>query len=167
VPDEPTPAAAPRPEWFTDPGAAFLLSQVGFHTSRRWTERLEPLGVDARHVVLLRLVAAREGRSQQEMGAAMGLPPSRIVALVDDLEHDRLVERRRDRRDRRRHGLYLTSEGRRLLAAVARVSAAHEREICAALGDAEREQLVDLLTRIATDQGLIRGVHPGVDSDAD
>jgi hypothetical protein len=40
------------------PGAAYLLSQVGAHSSRRWHERLQPLGLDPRQVVVLRMVAA-------------------------------------------------------------------------------------------------------------
>jgi DNA-binding MarR family transcriptional regulator len=155
----------PTAEWFTSPGAAFLLSQIGFHTSRLWVQRLAPLGVDARHVVLLRLVAAGEGRSQQAMGAAMNVPASRIVALVDDLERQGLLERRRNTEDRRRHGLFLTAEGRRVLSAVQKVSAEHEDRTCAALNPTERTELVRLLSRIAADQGLIRGVHPGVDGD--
>jgi DNA-binding MarR family transcriptional regulator len=143
------------------PGAAFLLSQLGAHSGRRWTERLTPFGLDPRHVVLLRHVAAEEGRSQQALGEALGIPPSRMVALVDDLERRGLLERRPNPADRRVRALYLTDEGRKLLEEIMRISAEHERDLTKGLAPAEREQLIALLKRVAASLGLIEGVHPG------
>lgn len=144
------------------PGAAFLLSQVGIHSARLWGERMGGLDLDPRHVVLLRLVAAKEGRSQQALGEQMRLPPSRMVSFVDELEDQGLLERRSDPGDRRVRALYLTDAGRRTLDRVMRVAAEHEEHMCASLGGAEREQLIALLSRIAAEQGLAPGVHPGV-----
>jgi DNA-binding MarR family transcriptional regulator len=147
------------------PGAAFLLSQVGIQSSRVWSERMAALGLDPRHVVLLRLIAAEEGRSQQALGDQMRLPPSRMVSFVDELEGRGLIERRADPEDRRVRALYLTAGGRKTLDKVMRASAEHEEHMCAGLGAAEREQLIGLLSRIVTHQGLTPGVHPGVGLD--
>lgn len=157
MPSPPKPSAAR----LRVPGAAFLLSQLGAHSGRLWARRLAPFGLDPRHVVLLRHVAAEEGRSQQALGEALGIPPSRMVALVDDLERRHLLERRPDPSDRRVRALYLTGEGRQLLGEVMRLSAEHERDLTRGLAPAEREQLVALLRRVAADLGLIEGVHPG------
>src|SRR6266545_1596349 len=97
------------------PGAAFLLSQLGYHSSRLWQGRLAPLGLDPRHVMLLRHVAVEEGRSQQALGEALQIPPSRMVALVDALEQRGLLRRRPDPDDRRVRTLHLTRDGQRLL----------------------------------------------------
>lgn len=144
------------------PGVAFLLSQLGSHSSRLWQERLAPLGLDPRHVVLLRHVAAEEGRSQQALGEALRIPPSRMVALVDALEQRHLLRRQPIPDDRRVRTLHLTYEGRRLLGEVMEMSAGHERQLCAGLRADEREQLIALLSRLAAQQGLVEGVHPGV-----
>jgi DNA-binding MarR family transcriptional regulator len=144
------------------PGVAFLLSQLGSHSSRLWQERLAPLGLDPRHVVLLRHVAAEEGRSQQALGEALRIPPSRMVALVDAMEQRDLLRRQANPHDRRVRTLHLTGEGRRLLGEVMEVSAEHERQLCAGLRAAERERLIALLSRLAAQQGLVEGVHPGV-----
>jgi hypothetical protein len=69
------PSSTPAAAHLRVPGVAFLLSQLGFHSTRLWKDRLAPLGVDPRHVVLLRHVAAAEGQSQQALGRAMQLPP--------------------------------------------------------------------------------------------
>jgi DNA-binding MarR family transcriptional regulator len=144
------------------PGAAYLLSQVGVHSSRLWSERLEVLGVDPRQVLLLRHVAAEEGRSQQSLEKALQVPASRIVALVDGLEERGLVERRRNRKDRRVHALHLMPEGREILEKVMEISKEHEADLCVGLEAAEREQLVRLLNRIVAEQGLAPGGHPGL-----
>jgi DNA-binding MarR family transcriptional regulator len=143
------------------PGAAFLLSQLGYHSSRLWQGRLAPLGLDPRHVMLLRHVAIAEGRSQQALGEAVQIPPSRMVALIDVLEQRGLLRRRPDPNDRRVRTLHLTRDGRRLLNKVMEVSLEHERQLCKGLQPAEREQLIALLSRLAAEQGLGEGVHPG------
>jgi DNA-binding MarR family transcriptional regulator len=89
------------------------------------------------------------------------MPPSRMVAFVDDLEERNLVERRRDPSDRRVHSLHLTAAGSKVMNQLASVGAAAEDALLRALEPAEREQLASLLRRIAADQGLTPGVHPG------
>jgi DNA-binding MarR family transcriptional regulator len=161
------PSAPPPAAHLRVPGVAFLLAQLGFHSTRLWKDRLTPLGIDPRHAVLLRHVAAAQGQSQQALGRAMQLPPSRMVALVDELERAGLLERRPSPADRRAHALHLTGEGRRLLVRLMQVSADHEAQLCAGLTQAERHRLIDLLSRIAAEQGLPTGVHPGVATNAD
>jgi DNA-binding MarR family transcriptional regulator len=142
-------------------GAAFLLSQLGYHSSRLWQGRLAPLGLEPRHVMLLRHVAIAEGRSQPALGEAVQIPPSRMVALVDILEQRGLLRRRPDPNDRRVRTLHLTRDGWRLLDKVMEISLEHERQLCKGLQPAEREQLITLLSRLAAEQGLGEGVHPG------
>jgi DNA-binding MarR family transcriptional regulator len=140
----------------------FLLSTLGFTSQRRWAERLRPLGLDARQAAMLRHVASIEGRSQQALATALRIPASRVVALVDDLEHRGLLERRPDPRDRRVRALHLTQKGKRLLARVMELSEEHEAELSAGLRPAERRQLVDLLRRLAAREGGPIEVHPGI-----
>jgi DNA-binding MarR family transcriptional regulator len=150
------------------PGAAFLLSQLGGRSSRRWKARLEPIGLEPREVMLFRHVALSEGRSQRELALAMGLPASRVVALVDRLEGRGWVERRTSPRDRRARALHLTGQGRAVLEQIMAVSAEHEAELTAPLTPAERTVLIGLLLRLAAASGLGEGVHPGfADPDAD
>jgi DNA-binding MarR family transcriptional regulator len=85
-----------------------------------------------------------------------------MVALVDELERQGLLERRPSPADRRAHALYLSGDGRRLLDRLMQVSADHEAQLCAGLTQAERHRLIDLLSRLAAKQGLPTGVHPGV-----
>jgi DNA-binding MarR family transcriptional regulator len=148
------------PDTLRVPGAAYLLSQVGAHSSQRWQERLGPLGLGARSVLILRHVAADEGRTQSSLSASLAVPPSRIVAIVDELERRGLVERQANPTDRRANALRLTGRGRRLLDELSAISQAHEAEICAGLPESDRQRLIELLEAIVSKQGLVRGSHP-------
>jgi DNA-binding MarR family transcriptional regulator len=139
----------------------FLLAQVGAHAAARFAQRLEPLGLTPAHAGLLRLIASSAGASQQQIALALGAFPSRMVALVDELQRRKLVERQENPQDRRSHALALTADGRRTLDAIGRVAREHQDALLAALSPAERETLSQLLLRVADDQGLTRGVHPG------
>jgi DNA-binding MarR family transcriptional regulator len=161
-------ASTPPAEQLRVPGVAFLLSQLGYYSSRRWKVRLAPLGLDPRQVMVLRRLAGDEGRSQQALGDALQIPPSRMVALVDALEQRGLLMRRPSPSDRRVRTLHLTKEGRRLLSRVMEISLEHEQELCSGLQPANREQLLTLLNRLAAEQGLAEGIHPGAaDPDPD
>lgn len=119
-----------------------------------WRERIAGLGLDPRHVVLLKLVAHQEGRSQLALGRQMGLPPSRMVAVVDELENLKMLERRPNPRDRRMRTLYLTDEGRRTLDAVDGLSGEHEGYMSRGLSRPEIRELARLLTVVAAEHGL-------------
>src|SRR3954470_4876851 len=117
--------------------AGFLLAQLGTHRHRRFAERLAPLGLHPRHFGILTHLAANEGQSQQALSSALGIHRSAVVALVDDLEHRGLAERRRDLVDRRAYTLYLTPPGRDVLAQLERIAEEHEAELLAALEASE------------------------------
>jgi DNA-binding MarR family transcriptional regulator len=142
------------------PDLGLLLVQLGFHVGNRFREALAPLGLEPRHVGLLRRLATAEGQSQQALGQTLGITPNRMVFLVDDLEAHGLVERRRNPSDRRSHALYLTTRGRRALRDAADATAQHN-ELGSSLTHAERDQLVALLRRLAREQGINEHALPG------
>ena len=140
---------------------AFLLAQVGAHAAGKFAERLGPLGLTPAHVGSLRLIAASAGASQQAIAERLGMFPSRFVALVDELEERSLVRRLEDPRDRRVYRLEVTPQAKELLQAVGRVAREHQEALLAALNAGERDLLASLLSRVADQQGLKPGVHPG------
>jgi DNA-binding MarR family transcriptional regulator len=141
---------------------AFLLSQVGIYASKRFAERIATVGLQPPLFRVLNLVDAEEGKSQQAIAAGIEIPPSRMVALVDELERLGLVERRPDPKDRRVRALFLTAEGRRCLARGRKIAKQHEAELTKGMKAADRERLVGLLQKIVDEQAIGRGVHPGL-----
>jgi DNA-binding MarR family transcriptional regulator len=141
---------------------AFLLSQVGIHASRQFAEKIAAVDLNPPLFRVLNLVDAAEGQSQQAIGAAIDVPASRMVALVDELEQRGLVERRPNPDDRRMRALYLTKRGRSALARGRAIAAEHEKALTQGMNSADRKRLVGLLQKIVDEQAIGKGVHPGL-----
>jgi len=141
--------------------AAFLLAQVGAHAAARFAGRLRELELAPPHAGILRILSQRPGITQQQLATALNMVPSRLVELLDDLGNRGLIERREDPDDRRCYALHLTDKGGTTLAEIGRVAREHSRSLLAALKEEEQRQLADLLERIADEQGLTPGIHPG------
>jgi DNA-binding MarR family transcriptional regulator len=126
--------------------------------------RLQELELVPAHAGSLRAIAANPAISQQALASLLGMMPSRLVALLDELENRGLVERRDHPADRRIYAIHLTEKGSRMMAELGRVARAHDDAVCGALSEKEREVLWSLLSRIADEQKLTPGVHPGFSS---
>jgi DNA-binding MarR family transcriptional regulator len=142
-------------------GAAFLLAQIGAHAAAKFAERLKPLKVTPAHAGILRVISGTRDMSQQGLAKHLGMFASRMVVLLDEMERAGLVERKASATDRRTYALHLTVRGKEKLNAIGRVAREHQDTLCAALSANERETLADLLSRIADEQRLTPGVHPG------
>jgi len=158
--DPPVAEQAPR-------SVGFLISQLGFFSSKAFMEALEPVGIGPKEFLLMRFVQATQGRSQQALAERLGVPASRMVALVDHLEEAGLVERRPDPEDRRVRGLFLTRKGRGALERAAKIAIDYETRLCAGINREEREQLIDLLQKLQASQTHLKGVHPGLVQERD
>lgn len=141
------------------PGAAFLLAQVGAHAASRFAARLSEVGLVPAHAGMFRILSATPAISQQALAAALGTVPSRLVALVDDLEARGLVERRAHESDRRTYALHLTDKGKATMETISRIAREHRQDLLAALSNEEQATLSALLQRVAEQQGL-RGFAP-------
>ena len=141
--------------------AAFLIAQVGAHAASRFAERLAKLKLAPRHAGILRILSSTPAITQQTLATTLGMVPSRLVALVDDMEARGLIERRENPDDRRRYCLHVTEKGRSTLETIGRISREHSQSLLAAISEDEQRQLATLLQRIADEQGLAHGVHPG------
>ena len=141
------------------PRIAFLLSQVGAHVSQRFTDRLHALDLTPSEAAVLRLVGRTPGLSQRSIAQRVGAVPSRIVKLVDDLEHRDLVTRTRSASDRRNYELHLTGAGQATLTALRGIAEAHEAEIRDGLTDEQATQLAAALQVLAAVHHLDSEAH--------
>jgi DNA-binding MarR family transcriptional regulator len=140
---------------------AFLLAQLGAHAAAQFAERLGVLELTSADAGILRLLRAEAGLSQQELAARLQIHPSRLVAILDNLEKRRFVERRANPDDRRLYSLHLTQAGGEILEKIGGVARKHQDDLLSSISWEERNTLAALLLRIADQQGLVRGVHPG------
>jgi DNA-binding MarR family transcriptional regulator len=140
---------------------AFLLAQVGARAAQEFAALLAPLKLTPADAGILRLLSRSPGISQQNLARSLDMHASRLVAIVDSLEKRGLVVRNPNAQDRRIYSLHLTGAGDEMLRTVGQLARGHNETICSALDAGERTQLAALLERIAEQQGLRPGVHPG------
>src|ERR1700686_5808542 len=118
--------------------AGFLLAQLGRAMTRRYRCALAPIGLKPRETHALLRMRDDGAMSQQALGAALDMDASNLVALLNDLEADSLISRRRDPEDRRRHVVEVSKRGTKLVGEVERAAAEVEDEFFAALDQDER-----------------------------
>jgi DNA-binding MarR family transcriptional regulator len=108
---------------------------------------LASFGLRARHVIALTLLRDLGEQNQSDLAATLGLDPTNVVALLNELESADLIERRRSPQDRRRHTVSLTAAGRRRLKEVEQLLAGLEHRLLSALTPDERATFYKLLVR--------------------
>lgn len=132
-----------------------LLALLGHHAMRKLREAHTRHELSPRQFQLLGLLHDHGPLGQRELGQEMETDPSILVTLLNPLEAEGLLSRRRDPLDRRRHLVSLTARGERRLAAAARAQREAEEELFAGLDEAQREQLRVLL--LALKDGVSSG----------
>jgi MarR family transcriptional regulator, lower aerobic nicotinate degradation pathway regulator len=135
--------STPNPEAAEFSGQLFFRLWRASHT--RIAERLEEIGLTPASFGVLNLLGKRDAVSQQEIGKAMGIDPSTMVALLDKLENQGLATRRRHPNDRRRREVAITSKGRKALEHGRKLNDEVEDEVLMGLSKIERRQLIGLL----------------------
>ena len=132
----------------------FLLSRASGNFVRVSNAALLSHGLRVRsYSVLVLACEAADGLSQRELAGVLGLDPSQVVLLVDELAAAGLVERQAAEADRRTRLVLPTPEGRRVRDAAGRAADAAVETPLGLLGDGERDRLRDMLTRIWTATG--------------
>lgn len=110
-------------------------------------EALNSIGLTPALFALLNVLGAREGAIQQELSVDMGIDPSAMVKLINELENAGLAERRRRPNDRRAWEVVITSKGRRTLMKARQLISQIEDRVLGGLTAADRRQLLTLMRR--------------------
>ncbi|QNG37212.1 winged helix-turn-helix transcriptional regulator [Geodermatophilaceae bacterium NBWT11] len=127
----------------------FLLSRASGAVVRTTNAALVEHGLRVRqYSVLVLACETADGVSQRTLATVLGLDPSQVVLLVDELTAAGLVERRPDPADRRTRLVVATAAGRRVRGLAGTAAAAAVESPMALLDEADRQVLRELLTRI-------------------
>ena len=100
---------------------------------------------------VLAIIDANPGLNQSELGQAMGVDRSTVVAVIDRLEGRDLVVRDPSPKDRRSYALRLSDKGQNLLSDLIPMVEKYDRQAANKLTDEEVVTLVDLLRRMVGD----------------
>jgi DNA-binding MarR family transcriptional regulator len=125
--------------------SAALLDHLARRMRMQGESVLTQLRLRPRHLVALTVLRDRGGSTQQALASTLMMEGTNIVGLLNDLEAEQLIERRRSPQDRRRHVVEITAEGVELLGKAECALAAAENEVLSALDETQREALYNLL----------------------
>lgn len=126
-----------------------LLNQTAAHADRLVSEALATEGARKWHFVVLVALTEAGPASQSTLSRRTGVFRSDMVAVINDLADQGLVERAPDPDDRRRNIITVTPLGRSHLHRLDEIIDEAQDELLAPLSRAERGQLTELLTRLA------------------
>ena len=130
----------------SDPG--FLLSRVGAAVRAGFKGVLAGWGIRPQQYLILLILDARGGTSQQELCKAARIDSGNMVELLDGLEALRYAQRARDPHDRRRYVVTITPAGRSALADLRRAIGEYNERVLSPLTGRERRQLVVTLGKL-------------------
>ncbi|MFI1250333.1 MarR family winged helix-turn-helix transcriptional regulator [Streptomyces anulatus] len=147
-------AAQPSAGPSTSPGdpdqrLGFLLAYHGNATQTLIHKALAATGLTLRHMMTL-LQLADGPVTQKALIERLDVDPSVLVALLNDLEGDDLVLRRRDTADRRRHIVEITPRGASQLRTSDTALDTVEHELFADLTERDLATLRRLLGKLRT-----------------
>jgi DNA-binding MarR family transcriptional regulator len=131
----------------TSAASSVLISQLARGLRRRIEQAVEPLGLRPRELHALQHLRERGASPQQTLVELLGIDATNLIAILNNLEDAGLIERRRDRADRRRAIIALSKQGERLLADLDRALRQIDDEAFATLTSSERETLNALLAQ--------------------
>lgn len=131
----------------TDQRLLPLLEHLARVGRRAFETTLEPGGLRPRHLIALKLLSERGPASQQALADSLSLDPSNVVGLLNELEERKLITRRRDSADRRRHIVELSPRGKRELCDAYDRLRRIDDDLLRPLSAQERVTLYDLLVR--------------------
>ncbi|MET7784782.1 MULTISPECIES: MarR family winged helix-turn-helix transcriptional regulator [Streptomyces] len=130
----------------------YLLKHAQQRLARASAEALAPLGIDGHELAVLAVLAAEYPLSQVEVAGRLGVDRTTMVALVDGLEDQGLVERRRSPQDRRKNIVELTPAGRDCLDRAERARLAMERRFLDPLDEEAAAALVRALRILVAEE---------------
>lgn len=127
----------------------FLLRKVSTASFNAFSAIVAAHGLHPMHFGMLTIIAAEEPITQQELSRRTGIDPSTMVARMDMLDEQGLVERVRRSKDRRSYDIRVSAKGREVLTKLRAQGKEHGDRFFAPLTPDERTQLHELLAKLA------------------
>ena len=141
----------------------FLMAKSHLSFLRQAEAKINTPGITGRHYGCLTLIADEGPMTQQRLGERMGVDRTTVVSIVDALERQGFVERRRNPDDRRAYALQVTAKGAQWQERVTELVLETEAEFLAPLSADERKQLVEMLQRVLMSQPAELLTYPPVE----
>lgn len=128
-----------------------VLSQL---LSRRLQRRLEPFDLTPAHFLVLRCLWKQDGLAISDIGEKVQQVGGTMTGVIDRMEKRGLIERRRDKEDRRVWRAWMTPKGKELGDRLPAVIAAGREQLLGGISDRDLELFADVLDRIIANANL-------------
>ncbi len=125
---------------------SWLSGQVGRRAAALVDAQLAAEGVRRQHFTVLTALAEQGPASQADVGRRLWIDRSDLHAILNDLERLGLISRATDPDDRRRNVVVLTDRGTTVLKQLDRRVNAAQEALLEPLSEADRSELLRLLT---------------------
>jgi DNA-binding MarR family transcriptional regulator len=127
-----------------------LVTQLAVHAHRLSAEGFGAVGARGYHYRILAALDEFGAASQAELGRRTTMDRSDVVAAINEMAEQGLVERSPDPDDRRRNVVTLTRAGDRQLRRLDEALDKVQDDLLGPLADEDRQTLTRLLTRLLT-----------------
>ncbi|MFL5269466.1 MAG: MarR family winged helix-turn-helix transcriptional regulator [Stellaceae bacterium] len=128
----------------------FLVHDVSRLIKRRFERRARQMGlpITRQQAAVVLNIASREGVSQAEVAAWLGIEPIALVRMLDKLHEEGLVERRAHPTDRRVRTLWLTPAAGPVVERILGINEAIRHEAFDGLPPKTRDAVINVLAQI-------------------
>jgi len=127
--------------------SSLLIHQLARSTRRQIEQAIAPTGLRPTELLVLQHLKERGPSAQQTLTELIGIDATNLVAVLNSLQDQSLIDRRRDRADRRRAIIALSPPGELLLADLDQPLLRIDDQTLAPLTGTERQTLHALLTK--------------------
>ncbi len=126
----------------------FLFHDVARLLRKNFNRRVQSLGLTQEQCRAILQLSRHEGIQQVQLAELLEIKPITLARLLDKLQENGLIERRRDPDDRRAFRLYLTRSAHLLLKKILAIGAATRADANRYIAPAELETVYSVLSRL-------------------
>lgn len=126
----------------------FYVRMASIKLRREYQAEMHNIGLKPVQFSVLALVEANPAISQINIAAALNMERAAVLGIVDYLQDEGLVLRKKSKTDRRKQGLFLTGRGTKEFASISLAVKEHENNVARQINKDELKTLIDLLSRI-------------------
>lgn len=105
----------------------YLLNRAGARIAAAFNAEMRQIGASLQVWRVLAALREQDGRRMGDLSETTSIEVSTLTRLVDNMEKDGLVVRRRDSGDARAIALHVTASGRRLTQRIVPIAERYER----------------------------------------
>jgi DNA-binding MarR family transcriptional regulator len=126
----------------------FALRRASLLDFAKFGEALGDKAITPLRYSMLEVVGANPGLPQVQLADILGLSKPAATLALDFWQSRKCITRRKDARDRRSHGIFLTETGKQALAGLQQRVSAHDMELTSNLTNEELANLRSYLRKI-------------------